>query len=116
MPKELNIQPCYQQSEFDPDLRRNKFQKIVSPNGADNSLFINQNAYFSLANIEPGATVEYTLNHPKNGVYIFVINGQVGIEGETLDRRDAIGLWDTDRININTTKTALGYRTPHELI
>jgi len=106
MPQNLNITPCYQQSEFDPGLRLNKFQKIVSPDGSDNSLRINQNAFFSLANIEPGATIRYVLNNPENGVYIFVIGGQVEIAGETLGRRDAIGLRDVDKVSISTAKTA----------
>lgn len=106
MPKDINITPCYQQSEFDPGLRRNKLQTIVSPDGAENSLLINQEAYFSLARLEPGAAIEYNLNNPKNGVYIFVIDGQIHIANETLAHRDAIGLWGMDKVDISAAETA----------
>jgi len=102
LPKKQNITPCYQQ------MRLNKFQSIVSPDGVDDSLLINQEAYFSLARLEPGVTIEYKLSNPKSGVYIFVIGGQVSIAGETLARRDAIGVRETENVSISAPKTAQG--------
>jgi len=87
-------------------LRLNKFQTIVSPDGVDSSLQINQEAYFSLARLESGVAITYNPNNSKNGVYIFVIDGQIDIANDTLARRDAIGLWDMDKVDISNAETA----------
>lgn len=98
-PKEKNIKPRYDQKVFEPSGRLNKIQTLVSPKD-ESALWINQDAYFSRTDIEKGKSVDYELNTKKNGVYIFVIEGKIEIEGDMLSRRDAIGIQETERIKI----------------
>lgn len=98
-PKEKNIKPRYDQKVFEPSGRLNKIQTLVSPKD-ESALWINQDAYFSRANLEKGKEVDYELNTKKNGVYIFVIEGKIEIDGDMLSRRDAIGIQETERIKI----------------
>jgi len=104
LPKKKDIPPCYQQNLFDPKLRENKFQLIVTPKGTDASLCINQDAFFSLAHIKQSVALDYQFNafnkSPTRGVYIFIIDGSVEINGEILHARDAIGLLQGDDISI----------------
>ena len=48
----------------------------------------------------------YPLGSPSNGVYVFVIEGSLEIEGQTLNRRDALGVWDTSTIDFNIAKNS----------
>lgn len=98
-PKEKNIKPRYDQKVFEQADRLNKIQTLVSPKD-DNALWINQDAYFSRTDLEKGKEVDYELNTKKNGVYIFVIEGKIEIDGDILLKRDAIGIQETDKINI----------------
>lgn len=99
-PKERNIRPRYDQRTFAPEKRINKIQTVVSPENSEDALWINQDAYFSLAKQEEGKELEYLINHKGNGLYVFVIEGSIEIEGEKLERRDAIGLEDIESVNI----------------
>ncbi len=82
-PKERDITPRYEQKTFDPEDRMNKFQTVVSPEGAD-ALWINQDAYFSLANLDAGMELSYEVKKPGNGVYFFVLNGEINIADQIL--------------------------------
>lgn len=99
-PKERNIQPRYDQKLFLATDRLNKFQTIVSPEKNNNALWINQDAWFSLGKFEKGKTAEYAINKPGNGLYAFVIDGDVTINGQTLNKRDGLGVWDTTMVQI----------------
>jgi len=98
-PKERNIKPRYDQKVFEPADRQNKIQTLVSPKD-ENALWINQDAYFSRADIDKDVEVEYDLNTKKNGVYVFVIEGKIEFDGELLSKRDAVGVTEADKIKI----------------
>lgn len=99
-PKERNITPRYDQKFFDSAQRKNKFQTVVSPDKGDDSLWINQDAWFSLGSFSKQAVVEYSLKKKGNGVYAFVIQGDVTIDGITLNRRDGVGIWESEKISM----------------
>lgn len=99
-PKEKNIQPRYDQKLFPAEERLNKFQTVVSPEKNDGSLWINQDAWFSLGKLAKGFSIDYTVNKNTNGVYAFVIEGDVTINGQQLNRRDGFGVWDVEKLTI----------------
>lgn len=105
-PKERDIEPRYEQKSFNADERKNKWQVVVSPNKDNGALWINQDSYFSLANLEKGNSLSYDVKHNGNGVYIFVINGAVTVEGEQLDTRDAIGIEEVSSIGIKASESS----------
>lgn len=97
-PEEENITPNYDQQHFGKEAIRNHFQTVVSPNGE--GVKINQKAWLSLGEFDKEQALNYTIQNPGNGVYGFVLEGEIEVDGETLERRDAIGIWDTDSLNI----------------
>jgi quercetin 2,3-dioxygenase len=99
-PNQKNVTPRYDQKTFDFDGLKNSFLTIVSPMGSDEGLNINQNAWFSIGKLDKAATHTYNLQDTKNGVYVLLINGEASINGEKLYRRDAIGVTETDAIEI----------------
>jgi hypothetical protein len=103
-PKLRDIDPRYDQREFDSTRRKNKFQTLVSPEKTDGALWINQDAYFSLADIDSGKTLSYGVQHEGNGVYLFVIDGKIRTAEEKLNRRDALGIEGSASIDITAAE------------
>ncbi len=105
-PKERNIEPRYDQKVFEASERKNKFQTVVSPVQENSAMWINQDAYFSLANIDKGKNLKYDIKFEGNGVYLFVIKGSISAAGETLDKRDAIGVEETNSLEISALENS----------
>jgi hypothetical protein len=99
-PNEKDITPRYDQKTFNTGDRVNKFQSVVSPEKDNGTLWINQDAYLSLGNIQKGKSAEYAINKKGNGVYAFILSGSAEIAGTVLSSRDAIGAEDTDKITV----------------
>jgi quercetin 2,3-dioxygenase len=105
-PKKRNIEPRYDQRSFKPEDRLNKLQNIVSPNKEDPGVAINQDAWFHLGNLAKGFQTTYKVKAQTNGVYIFVIEGDVTVNGQKLNRRDGFGVWNTDELSITADEAA----------
>lgn len=101
LPDKKNVTPRYDQITPDTSLRRNRFQQIVSPTVNDEGVWIHQDAWFHLGTFDKGFLIEYRLKNSGNGVYAFIIKGDVTIEGTPLNERDGFGIWDTDKITID---------------
>jgi redox-sensitive bicupin YhaK (pirin superfamily) len=101
LPKVKDVEPRYDQIRLNIEDRKNRLQQIVSPNSNDDGVWIHQDAWFYLSNIEKDTSLEFHLNNPeKNGVYIFVLEGDVTVSDHSLNRRDGIGIWDVDEFLI----------------
>ena len=100
--KEQDIKPSYEQNRY--EVKKNEIKTIVSGKKIKNTLYIHQDAYFSIGKFEKNKSTEYTLKTKM--AYIFVIEGNVEIEDEPLSRRDAIGISETDKINITAKENS----------
>jgi quercetin 2,3-dioxygenase len=105
-PKERNIKPRYDQRSFDVSERVNNWQTIVSPREEDKALWINQDARFAMADLEAGKEISYSTAFANNGVFLVVINGSVTVDGDTLNKRDAIGISGTGTFTIKTSENS----------
>lgn len=96
-PDKKNVQPRYDQRMFDAEGRNNKLQLLVSPiYNDDEGLKIHQNAWIYRTNLEKGMSLRHNMHSNRNGVYMFVIDGKINTEGQQLNKRDAIGISETD--------------------
>ncbi|MBX2930672.1 MAG: pirin family protein [Chitinophagaceae bacterium] len=98
-PEKRNITPRYEQKTFSVEERKNTLQTVVAPDNA-NALWINQQAWFTLGNFDKDVTTTYQLHNKENGVYVFVINGDVSINDVELNKRDGLGITETDSLHI----------------
>lgn len=105
-PKEKNIKPRYGQKTFLPEDKKNKFKTVVSPEKSEDSIWINQDAYFSLGNLDAGTTVNYKIQKEGNGLYIFVLDGNIEVDGEKLNRRDGMGISDFKDFDVKASSAA----------
>lgn len=104
LPKKKRIEPRYDQKKFEEADRKNKFQIVVSPDGRENSVEINQDAFFFLSDLDAGKSIDYKLNMNGNGIYVFVIDGELELNGTKLGKRDALGLDNFDKVTFNVKK------------
>lgn len=106
IPKEKNIEPRYDQVTFKPEDRVNKLQQIVSPSKEDEGVQINQDAWFHLGNLKKGFRTDYAIKRKGNGVYVFVIEGDITVNGQKLNKRDGFGVTEADKILIDADSDA----------
>ena len=106
IPKKENIKPRYDQKKFPDTDRTNNWQVVVSPIEAEGGVWINQDARFALTNLEAGKEISFKPVFKGNGVYVFLIDGQVQIRETTLQKRDAVGISEADEIHIKADKTS----------
>ncbi len=101
-PNKQNVQPRYDQISLKPEDRLNRLQQILSPLPDDEGVWIHQDAWFHIGRFEEDATVTYNLKKEGNGVYVFVLEGRFEIAEELLERRDGMGISDSDVFTIKS--------------
>jgi len=100
-PKKRNLTPRYGQKRFEKKERHNRFQLVVAPEQEGEAIWINQEAWFSLADLDAGTALSYRMHQLDNGLYVFVLNGEAEIEGQKLGRRDGLGLTEHGEVRID---------------
>lgn len=99
-PKTRNVTPRYQQITLDPSLQKNDFAQILSPNPEDAGVWIHQDAWFYMGDFDADFSKRLPLKKQGNGFYIMVIEGHIEVNGNSLEKRDAIGIWDTQELEL----------------
>ncbi len=100
IPNERNVTPRYDQISIRDVARKNEFYQILSSDQDDQGVWIYQNAWFHLGDFEKGMKQSYEVKLRTNGVYIFVLEGELAINGQILFKRDGLGVWDTDILDV----------------
>jgi len=104
-PDKKNVAPRYGQAKFEDEEMSGKWRTVVSPDGAENTLWIHQQAWFSLGTFEADTKISYQLKKADSVVYMFLILGEVTVGGETLISRDGLCLESIDSdITMKTNK------------
>lgn len=106
-PKQNNIKPRYDQKAFPAEGRANRIQYLVSPDQEEGALWINQDAWFSMTDLSEGHSITYNRYRENNGIYLFVLEGEVNVVNETLQRRDAVGVAATETLLIDAKSPAI---------
>lgn len=105
-PNKRNVTPRYQQITLNTEDRHNKLQQVLSPNPDDDGVWIHQDAWFHMGNFDAGTTAEYSVKKEGNGLYAFILKGNVSINDQELNTRDAIGIKDFKTVTVTTNTDA----------
>jgi len=105
-PKTRNVTPRYDQITLDATERHNKLQQILSPIQKDAGVWIHQDAWFHLGKFDQNFQTDYLIKKPGNGLYVFVLNGSFSIDGQELNTRDGMGIWDISQVTIKSDSEA----------
>jgi quercetin 2,3-dioxygenase len=101
-PNKKDVEPRYQQISLNKDERHNKLQQILSPNPDDEGVWIHQDAWFHMSILDKGIKTIYSLKEKGNGLYVFILEGKISINGQELETRDGYGIWDFDTIELKS--------------
>ncbi|TNF47829.1 MAG: pirin family protein [Bacteroidetes bacterium] len=99
-PDKKNVEPRYDQITYNTEELKKDFVQVVSPDQNDKGTWIHQQAWIHLTEMQDDSKRTYAFKKKENGLYIMVINGNFEVDGHLLKERDAIGIWDTDSIDI----------------
>ncbi|HHP7242799.1 MAG TPA: pirin family protein [Cyclobacteriaceae bacterium] len=101
-PDKKNVEPRYDQISIRDLEVPNKFSQILSPDKNDQGVWIHQNAWFHIGSFDAGAEVTYQVKSTGNGVYALILEGNVKINHQELHRRDGLGIWETESIQLKS--------------
>ncbi|MBI5009133.1 MAG: pirin family protein [Bacteroidia bacterium] len=99
-PDRKNVAPRYDQISLKVEDRKNKLQQIVSPQENSEGVWIHQKAWFHIGNFEKGKQVDYSIKADGDGVYAFLISGEMKINEVHLKERDGLGIWGMKNISL----------------
>jgi redox-sensitive bicupin YhaK (pirin superfamily) len=100
-PNKRNVTPRYDQQLLDQAAMENAFAQVLSPNPDDTGVWIHQDAWFHMGKFSLTKNETYHIHKKGNGAYIFVIEGSIRIGEQLLNKRDALGVWDTELIDLH---------------
>jgi redox-sensitive bicupin YhaK (pirin superfamily) len=89
-PDRVNAPPAYAQRAFDPAQRRGRWALLASPDGADGSLAIRQQAWLRGALLDAGESVAFSPD-PARRYWLHVAQGRVRMGDRALAAGDALG-------------------------
>lgn len=104
IPNVHNATPRYDEVKLDAEQMCNKWLQVLSPNADDDGVWIYQNAWFYMADLQKEKLLQYELKDINNGLYIFLIEGEISVNGINLDRRDGVGFYEVDRFTLSALK------------
>ena len=102
LPNKKNVTPRYGQITLNLEDRQDKLQQIISPDVDAEGIWIYQNAWFHIGKFRKGLHSDYKIKAKGNGVYSFVLSGDLTINNQQLKSRDGFGIWDTDILSISS--------------
>jgi len=105
-PNKQNVTPRYDQITLNPADRHNTLQQVLSPKPGDAGVWIHQQAWFHLGKLDKGLNLDYVIKSKGNGVYAFVLSGDITISGQPLSSRDGFGIYEVDSISIQAESDA----------
>ncbi|NIJ46486.1 hypothetical protein FHR24_002974 [Wenyingzhuangia heitensis] len=106
IPNQKGVEPRYDQISTKEIQKENQFYQVLSPNKDDQGVWVHQDAWFSLGKFTKETTIEYTLKKEGNGVYVFVLEGNIDVNSELLSKRDGMGIWNTKNFNLTAKEGA----------
>jgi len=105
-PNQKNVTPRYDQKTFSESEKHNTLLTVVSPMNEAEGVHIHQDAWFSLGNLDKDFAVEYWVKKSGNGVYVFLLEGEVVVNDIVMNRRDGLGISETDVLSIKANTDA----------
>jgi quercetin 2,3-dioxygenase len=99
LPRATGIEPSYEQQLFAPDELRGRLRLVASPEGADGSLTINQDARVYLATLGAGDSVIHELPAGRHA-WLQIVRGQLQANSLPLDTSDGLAVSDEPRLEI----------------
>jgi len=105
-PNKKNLAPRYDQVSVRDLQKKNELYQVLSPNPDDAGVWVNQDAWFYMGDLDEGISQDYKIHKDGNGVYVFVLEGDVSINDQKLNKRDGFGIWEINDFNVTANSNA----------
>ena len=99
LPSKKGLKPTYEQRVIRDDEKHGRLRVVASPDGADNSMIINQDARVYLATLNAGEQVEHTIG-PRRHAWLQVLRGDVRVGAEQLSAGDGVAVSEETSLGI----------------
>ena len=100
MANQRPVAPRYDQMKINEAGAKNKFIQILSPDKNDDGVWIYQDAWFHIGEFNREETIIHNLKNANDGLFIFVLEGSAHVAGTILEKRDAIGISEIQKVEI----------------
>ena len=100
------MEPRYDQISLKDIAKENEFYQVLSPNENDQGVWAHQDAWFHIGKFTKGNSDAYKVKKEGNGVYAFILDGEIKLNGQKLSKRDGMGIWNTDSFIVKATEDA----------
>lgn len=104
IPNKRNVQPRYEQMQI--ETTKNEFNQLVSPDPDDNGLWIHQDAWIHMVEMDPLTEQTYNLKKKGNGIFVMNVEGELSVANELLQQRDAVGIVEEDSIQLTAIEAS----------
>jgi len=102
IPDKRDVDPRYDQFAYDKSKTLNNLYQVISPEKHDQGSWIHQQTWFSLGELDEERVLRYSLKKQGNGIYLFIIEGKIETCDVILEKRDAIGITESEEIEIKS--------------
>jgi quercetin 2,3-dioxygenase len=103
VPAERGLEPGVEQKVFTEHDRTDRLLEVISGDDGD-AVLVHQDAHVFVSRLNPGVEVKHELGAGR-GVYLYVIDGDADVAGETLATGDAARIWDEAALAISANGT-----------
>jgi len=102
LPQRKGLKPSYEQLAVGEEDKRGRFRLVASPDGADGSLTIHQDARLYLSSLLPGQKVSHKIE-PGRAAWVQVLRGQASSFENYLDTGDGLAITDENTVAVRAT-------------
>jgi quercetin 2,3-dioxygenase len=104
-PAKRNIEPSYEEKRFAPEQKRGRLRLIVSPDRADGSLLIHQDAKIYAGLFTGDERAELEVQRGRR-IYVHLARGSLTANGDALEAGDALRITDATKLTLSEGRDA----------
>ncbi len=101
----MGVKPAYEQKTFTDADKRGRLRLVVSPDGAEGSVSIQQDARMHAGLFDGDESAVLPLAAGRLG-YVHLVKGELEVNGHTLRSGDALKLRDEAKVTVRAGKDA----------
>lgn len=101
LPDTADLPPSVEQRQYAPEDRANRLLKVLGPEGGD-VIKVHQDASVHIGRLDAGVEVAHALGEGR-GAYVYLIEGRVELDGESMESGAAAKIWDQAQLRIRAT-------------
>lgn len=102
-PSRRGVKPGYEEKRFEAESKRGRLRLIASPDGAEGSVTLHQDARLYASLIDGDDRLEHEVA-PGRRIYLHVVRGELEANGEKLGAGDAMKLTGENRVRIERAR------------